>query len=55
MKIQVLPDLDGDYIFFFYQETTEDQSGSLKDRTVQLARVQDITGSQDGIVQGCQN
>lgn len=40
---------------FFYQETTEDQNGSLKDRMVQLARVQDITGSQDGIVQGCQN
>lgn len=52
MKIQVLHDLGGDYDFFFFlsQETTEDQSGSLKDRRLQLGRVQDITGCQDSIV-----
>lgn len=35
VKIQVLHDLDGDYEFFLsYQQSTEDQNGSPKDKVV---------------------
>lgn len=54
MKIQVSHNQDGDFYFYLKkktkhlcQETTSDQSNSLKDWMVQLAWVQGITGCLD--------
>lgn len=51
MKIQISHNRDGDFYFYlknnFCQETTSDQSDSLKDWMVQLAWVQGITGCLD--------